>query len=80
MAIAETVAEILTFDEAIKTLGKTVSGAHLLACASFLRLRGAEIQLALCLARTVNTQHPTPLQLPAEDLEAAPFLGTLFNS
>lgn len=45
------------------------SGAHLVACANFLRAKGAHINTALCLARTVNSQHPTPLQMALEDLE-----------
>jgi predicted amidophosphoribosyltransferase len=46
------------------------SGAHLIACANFLRAQGASVSTALCLARTVNAQHPTPLQLAPEDVEA----------
>jgi hypothetical protein len=42
----------------------------LLACADFLREIGATVNTALCLARTVNVQHPSPLQLVPEDLEA----------
>jgi predicted amidophosphoribosyltransferase len=46
------------------------SGAHLMACASFLRGLGASVNTALCLARTVNVQHPSPLHLVPEDVEA----------
>jgi hypothetical protein len=45
------------------------TGAHLVACANFLRDQGANVDYALCLARTVNFQHPTPLQVPPESLE-----------
>lgn len=45
------------------------TGAHFLACADFLRERGASVGLALSVACTVTTQHPTPLFIAAEDLE-----------
>jgi hypothetical protein len=46
-----------------------VTGAHLTACARFLRSRGAEAGLALCLARFVRSRHPTPLRVAPEDIE-----------
>jgi hypothetical protein len=45
------------------------SGAHLTACARFLRGIGAEVGLALCLAKYVQVQHPSPLHVTPEDVE-----------
>ncbi len=45
------------------------SGAHLRACADFLRGLGANVDIALCLARTVQSQHPSPLNVQPEDIE-----------
>jgi predicted amidophosphoribosyltransferase len=45
------------------------TGAHLRACADFVRGLGATVSVALCLARTVNSQHPSPLQVQSEDIE-----------
>lgn len=46
------------------------SGSHLLACADFLRGRGAIVTTAICIGKTSSTQHPTPLAVPPEDIEA----------
>jgi hypothetical protein len=46
-----------------------VTGAHLLACARFLRSLGAEVGLALCLAKYVRSPHPNPLHVAPEDVE-----------
>lgn len=45
------------------------SGAHLMACAEFLRDLGADVRMAVCIGRTSSTQHPTPLAVPPEDIE-----------
>lgn len=45
------------------------TGAHLRACAAVLRDAGAEVEAALVGACTVWGQHPTPLNIPPEDLE-----------
>lgn len=46
-----------------------ITGAHLAACARFLRSIGADVGLALCLAKSVQSQHPSPLQVAPEDVE-----------
>ena len=46
------------------------SGADLIACAHFLRNLGAEVGLALCLAKSVQLQHASPLQVAPEDIES----------
>lgn len=45
------------------------SGAHLMACAEFLRDLGATVDTAVCIGRTTQTQHATPLAVPPEDIE-----------
>jgi phosphoribosylpyrophosphate synthetase len=62
--------ESLSGQSAVLVDDVCTSGAHLVACAEFLRARGAIVGTALCLARTVNSQHPTPLQLAPKDVEA----------
>ncbi|MBL8517283.1 MAG: hypothetical protein JNM76_09990 [Betaproteobacteria bacterium] len=46
------------------------TGAHIRACASFLRRQGAEVEVALVAASTVWAQHPTPYRVEPEDLES----------
>ena len=45
------------------------SGADIVACAHFLRNLGAEVGLSLCLAKSAQSQHPSPLQVAPEDIE-----------
>ncbi|MDO8977548.1 phosphoribosyltransferase family protein [Reyranella sp.] len=45
------------------------SGAHLLACADYLRAKGATVANAVCIGKTSPTQHPTPLAVKPEDIE-----------
>ena len=55
------------------------SGAHMRACAEFLRAHGAAVEHSICAGRTVWEQVPKPLEIPDEDLEANAF-GFTFES
>jgi hypothetical protein len=61
--------EILTGQSIVLIDDICVTGAHLTACARFLRCLGAEVGVALCLSKCVESQHPSPLQVMPEDVE-----------
>lgn len=58
-----TAAHVVLVDD-VKT-----TGGHLKACAHRLREIGATVEYAVVAASTVWEQHPTPLDVPPEDLE-----------
>lgn len=45
------------------------TGSHMKACAEFLRDKGLVVDHALCVGRTVKSEHQTPLHLGPEELD-----------